>query len=157
MADSRGSWQIRKGPFEAAVFIVIALIMANGLRQMVPPIKRRPVPVFTSLVYSYNLPGHKFVLRPWTSAYLTRSAMKQAAKMEAIGDVLGLAELKRSGQAVRLQPSTEVLCVEAHYSAVRIRVLSGPRVGQLWVASDAIPRTADVLCFSHLSHRHSWR
>jgi len=126
-----GSRQIRKGPFEAAVLIVIALVMANGLRQMSPPTERA-VPVFTALVYSYNLPGRKFLLRPQTRVYLTRTAIKQASQMDAIGDVLGLADLKRSGQAVLLAPSTEVLCVEAHYSAVRVRVLSGPRLGQLW-------------------------
>jgi hypothetical protein len=124
LQESQQNWkrniaEKRVGAVILAIFFAVILCTAQ-------------TPFLMPLVNSYRLPGRHFVLRRPVMVYLTRSAIKEEDRMRSIGDSLGLVELSRSGQRVGLPACIRVLCVEAHYSAVRVRVLSGRREGQLW-------------------------
>jgi hypothetical protein len=119
---------VRTARFAVELAAMVAIII--GAKPAMKRLLNLKLPLVTPLVNSYRLPGRHLVLRREIYVYIASAAIKDESKMSAIS-LMGAESVARR-QTVKLPVSTKILCVEANYSAVRIRVLSGPRTGQLW-------------------------
>jgi hypothetical protein len=120
---------VRTARFAVELAAMVAIII--GAKPAMKRLLDLKLPLVTPLVNSYRLPGRHLVLRREIYVYIASAAINDESKMSAIS-LMGAESSVARRQTVKLPVCTKILCVEANYSAVRIRVLSGPRTGQLW-------------------------